>query len=106
MDKLLDLRWQYPQIRVILALPFRDYQSRWTAAQQARAARIESMVDKVVYCCDVPSREAFLARERHLVDGSAYCIGYCTGATGGTEYTLRYAEKRGLQIWNVAGRKI
>lgn len=47
MDKLLDLRWQYPQIRVILALPFRDYQSRWTAAQQARAARIESRVDKV-----------------------------------------------------------
>lgn len=74
-EKLLDLRRQYPQIRVILVLPFRGYQSRWTAAQQARAARIESQVDKVVYCCDAPSREAFLARDRHLVDGSAYCIG-------------------------------
>lgn len=52
-EKLLDLRRQYPQIRVILVLPFRGYQSRWTAAQQARAARIESRVDKVVYCCDV-----------------------------------------------------
>ena len=70
-EKLLDLRRQYPQIRVILVLPFRGYQSRWTAAQQARAARIESRVDKVVYCCDAPSREAFLARDRHLVDGSA-----------------------------------
>ena len=40
-EKLLDLRRQYPQIRVILVLPFRGYQSRWTAAQQARAARIE-----------------------------------------------------------------
>ncbi len=76
-EKLLALRRQYPQIRVILVLPFRGYQSRWTAAQQARAARIESRVDKVVYCCDAPSREAFLARDRHLVDGSAYCIGYC-----------------------------
>lgn len=46
-EKLLELRGQYPQIRVILVLPFRDYQSRWTAAQQARAARIESRVDKV-----------------------------------------------------------
>ena len=53
-EKLLELRGQYPQIRVILVLPFRDYQSRWTAAQQARAARIESRVDKVVYCCDAP----------------------------------------------------
>ena len=46
-EKLLELRGQYPQIRVILVLPFRDYQSRWTAAQQARAARIESRGDKV-----------------------------------------------------------
>ena len=96
-EKLLDLRRQYPQIRVILVRPFRGYQSRWTAAQQARAARIESRVDKVVYCCDAPSRKAFLARDRHLVDGSAY-----SRATGGTAYTLRYAEKQGLQIWNVA----
>lgn len=95
-EKLLELRGKYPQIRVILVRPFRGYQSRWTAAQQARAARIESRVDKVVYCCDTPSREAFLARDRHLVDGSAYCIGYCTRATGGTAY------KQGLQIWNVA----
>ena len=83
-------------------LPFRGYQSRWTAAQQARAARIESRVDKVVYCRGAPSCEAFLARDRRLVDGSTYCIGYCTRATGGTAYTLRYAEKQGLQIWNAA----
>lgn len=82
-------------------LPFRGYQSCWTAAQQAQTARIESQVDKVVYCCDTPSCEAFLARDRHLVDGSAYCIGCCTRAAGGTAYTLRYAEKKGLQVWNV-----
>lgn len=69
-EKLLELRGKYPQIRVILVLPFRGYQSRWTAAQQARAARIESRVDKVVYCRGAPSCEAFLARDRRLVDGS------------------------------------
>lgn len=105
-EKLLELRRRYPQIRVILVLPFRGYQSRWTSAQQARAARIEAQVDKVVYCCDTPSREAFLARDRHLVDGSAYCIGYCTRATGGTAYTLRYANANGLRIWNVAVQQL
>lgn len=103
-NKFILLRLQYSQIRGILVLPFRGYQSCWTAAQQARAARIESMVDKVVYCCDAPSREAFLARDRHLVEGSAYCIGYCTRTTVGTAYTLRYAEKQGVQIWNVINR--
>ena len=58
-EKLLELRGKYPQIRVILVLPFRGYQSCWTAAQQAQTARIELQVDKVVYCCDTPSCEAF-----------------------------------------------
>lgn len=48
-EKLLELRRQYLQIRVILVLPFRGYQSRWTSAQQARAARIEDRVDKVLF---------------------------------------------------------
>lgn len=101
-EKLLDLRKTYPQIRVILVQPFQGYQSRWTPAQQARAAAVENRVDKVVICCRTPGREAFLARDRHLVDGSAYCIGYCTRSTGGTAYTLRYAQKQGLQVWNIA----
>ena len=102
-EKLLNLRKTYPQIRVILVQPFQGCQSRWTPAQQARAAAVENRVDKVVICCRTPSREAFLARDRHLVDGSAYCIGYCTRSTGGTAYTLRYAQKQGLQVWNIAG---
>ena len=102
-EKLLNLRKTYPQIRVILVQPFQGYQSRWTPAQQARAAAVENRADKVVICCRTPSREAFLARDRHLVDGSAYCIGYCTRSTGGTAYTLRYAQKQGLQVWNIAG---
>ena len=101
-EKLLELRSQYPQIRVILVLPFQGYQSRWTDEQRARAAQVERRADKIVYCCEHPSREAFLVRDRYLVDGSAYCIGYCTRATGGTAYTLRYAERRGLCIWNIA----
>lgn len=104
-EKLLNLRKTYPQIRVILVQPFQGYQSRWTPAQQARAADVENRVDKVVICCQTPSREAFLARDRHLVDGSAYCIGYCTRSTGGTAYTLRYAQKQGLQVWNIAGQQ-
>ena len=99
--KLLALRESRPEIRIILVQPFPGYQSRWTPAQQARAAAVEARVDKVVVCCQTPSREAFLARDRHLVDGSAYCIGCCTRAAGGTAYTLRYAEKKGLQVWNV-----
>ena len=100
-EKLLALRESRPEIRIILAQPFPGYQSRWTPAQQARAA-VEARVDKVVVCCQRPSREAFLARDRHLVDGSSCCIAWCTRVTDGTAYTLRYAQRRGLRVWNVA----
>ena len=88
--------------RILLVQPFPDYQSRWTPAQQARVAAVEARVDKVVVCCQTPSREAFLARDRHLVDGSSCCIAWCTRATGGTAYTLHYAQRKGLRVWNVA----
>lgn len=101
-EKLLDLRTQYPQIRIILVLPFQGYQKYWSLAQRNHAAKIEQKVDKIVYCSNTPGREAFLARDRHLVDCSAFCIGYCTRLTGGTAYTLRYAARSGLKIWNVA----
>ena len=101
-EKLLALRESRPQIRIILVQPFPGYQSRWTPAQQARAAAVEARVDKVVVCCQTPGREAFLARDRHLVDGSSCCIAWCTRATGGTAYPLRYAQKQGLRVWNVA----
>lgn len=101
-EKLLALRESRPEIRIILVQPFPGYQSRWTPAQQARAAAVEARVDKVVVCCQTPGRGAFLARDRHLVDCSSCCIAWCTHTTGGTAYTLRYARKQGLRVWNVA----
>ena len=101
-ERLIALRESQPQIRIILVQPFQGYQSRWTPARQARAAAVEARVDKVVVCCQTPSREAFLARDRHLVDNAGCCIAWCTRATGGTASTLRYAQKHGLRVWNVA----
>ena len=44
----------------------------------------------------------FLARNRRLMDGSSCCIAWCTRVIGGTTYTLSYAQKQGLRVWNVA----
>lgn len=53
-ERLIALRESQPQIRIILVQPFQGYQSRWTPAQQARAAAVEARVDKVVVCCQTP----------------------------------------------------
>ena len=90
----------FPEIKIILVYPFEGFNSRWTDEQKANYARVLSKYDKRVCVATTPSREAYLARDRHLVDNSAYCICYCTRQSGGTAYTVRYALKKGLSIYN------
>ena len=62
----------------------------------------DRQMDKIVYVSKEPSRGAYLARGRHLVDGSRYCISYCNKPTGGTAFTVKYALERGLTVYNAS----
>ncbi len=92
---------EFPNIKVILVYPFEGFTSRWSPMQIADHRRLLSKYDKVVCVSDKPSKEAYLERDRHLVDSSAYCIAYCTRDYGGTAYTVRYAGQQGLEIRNI-----
>lgn len=70
--------------------------------EELREEKIDKQVDKIVYAAKEPSRGIHLARNRHLVDGSKYCICYCTRPTGGTAYTVKYALKKGLTVYNAS----
>ena len=93
---------ELPHIKVILVYPFEGFTNRWTDEQRATYARLLPRYDKRVCVAPMASREAYLARDRHLVDNSSHCICYCTRQTGGTAYTVRYASKQGLAIYNIA----
>lgn len=92
---------EYPHIKVILVYPFKGFTSHWTSEQKAKYKSLLQMYDKVVCISDDACKEAYLARDRHLVDCSSYCIAYCTRNYGGTAYTVRYAKKQGLSVRNV-----
>jgi len=90
------------KIKVILVCPFDGFTNRWHQDQQDRFQEMLSHYDKVIYKEETGSREAYLSRNRHLVDNSAYCIAYCTRNQGGTAYTVRYAMKNGVTVLNTA----
>lgn len=92
---------EFPYIKVILVYPFEGYTGRWTAEQKAEYQRLLPLYDKRV-CVRAPAgREGYLARDRHLVNESAYCIAYCTRNYGGTAYTVRYAQQHGVEVRNI-----
>ena len=101
-EMLFRLREQeYPGIKIILVYPFDGFISRWSDSQQATNTRLLPLYNKRVSGCKTPSREAYLTRDRHLVDCSSVCVAYCTRQTGGTAYTIRYAVARGVPVFNV-----
>ena len=99
---VLRLREIYPEIRLILVLPCRDQTRRWKQGDVAEYDRIMKAADKVTYTSEQYYSGCMHKRNRHLVDYSSLCICYLTEQSGGTSYTVNYAQSQGLKIINVA----
>ena len=99
---VLDMKKEYPQLRLILVLPCENQTRGWHSEDIAVYEDIKRRSDKVVYVSREYTPDCMHQRNRHLVDHSGTCICYLTRSTGGTAYTVDYARRRGLRIINVA----
>lgn len=99
---VLALKRQYPEIKLILVLPCQDQTRGWAQADIEEYERIKAAADKVVFISKEYYSGCMQKRNRHLVDNSSLCICYLTEQTGGTAYTVDYAQSHGLKIINVA----
>ena len=99
---VLKYRSLHPELRLELCLPCRDQQASWSHSSRQVYADIIARADKVTYLHEQYTQGCMLERNRFMVDGSDICVGYCTSDKGGSAYTLRYAEKQGLRVINLA----
>lgn len=99
---VLDLKKDYPDIKLILVLPCRNQTRGWKEKDIETYESIKAQADKVVYTSEQYFRGCMQKRNRHLVDNSNMCICYLTTDDGGTAYTVAYAKKQNLRILNVA----
>lgn len=97
-EAVLNLRKKYPNVKLILVLPCPEQADRWSQETRIRYEQIKKSADKIVYTSGHYTSSCMYRRNRHLVDGSSVCISYCTRSTGGTAYTVRYAQQCGLRI--------
>ncbi len=122
-ETILRLKERYPHIRLVLVLPCPPEQQtlKWNADQCRRYYDIMAKADKVRVLSDRYTSNCMLDRNRHMVDCSGYLICYLREnkgantmfaqlpqkggtdaaqhrATGGTAYTVRYANSQGTEI--------
>ena len=99
-EVVLGVKKEQPQVRLIPILPCPEQTKGWLEEDIRKYEEIKSKADKVVYTSDHYFRGCMHVRNRYLVDHSGYCICYLTKATGGTAFTVNYADKQGLKIIN------
>ena len=99
---VLRLRESYPDMKLILVLPCLTQTRGWKPEDIAEYECIKAQADKVVYTAQDYSKGCMHKRNRHLVDNSSVCVCCLTRDSGGTAYTVDYAEKKGLAIINLA----
>ena len=87
---VLDVRDLFPEIRLVIVLPYANHADRWSAA------------DEVICLADQYYTGCMFIRNRYLVDHSSICVSYQTKQTGGTAFTVKYASKKGIKVINLA----
>lgn len=98
---VIRLRESCPGMKLILVLPCLTQTRGWRSEDIAEYERIKTQADKVVYTSQEYTKDCMHRRNRHLVDNSSICVCYLTRNSGGTAYTVGYAEKHGLKIINI-----
>lgn len=96
---ILDLKKDYPDIKLHLYLPCTDQSAKWKAYDKKMWDSIKLMADDYKFISDMPYVAGCMQlRNRAMVSDSAYGIAYCTRSFGGTVSTIKYAQEKGRNI--------
>lgn len=98
---VLALKQEFPQIRLILALPCKDQDQRWKEADRHRYQSICQNAEEIYYIAEKYSPTCMMKRNRFMVDNSSHCIFYLTNQRSGTYNTVAYAMEQNLELHNI-----
>lgn len=101
---ILKLRKKNPDIKLICAIPFKGFESRWTNEWKAKYYNILDNADLIRYICPEFSYSAYHIRNKWMIDHSKKVIAVYNGTESGTQSTIMYAEKKGVNVINVYRR--
>ena len=99
------LRAEHPDVSLEAAIPFEGQSSHWCEADRRRYFRLAEECDirTVLHSCYTP--DCMMDRNRYMVDNSDVLVAVYNGSPGGTQSTMLYAMRRGLEIIEIPVEK-
>lgn len=95
---VLELRKLRPEITLTAVIPCLGQDEKWCAADKARYRDILSQCSNVICVSRTYTKDCMFERNRRLVDMCDLLLAVYNGKSGGTKYTVEYAQKRGRKV--------
>ena len=92
------LRKRNPDLRLIAAVPFQGFESRWSTEWKQAYTNLLEQVDLVRYICPGYSPGAYQRRNEWMVDHSNRVIAVFNGEPSGTKNTVQYSESKKTEV--------
>ncbi len=97
-EEVLRLKNNFPNVKLHIYVPCLDQNRFYTDEQNEVYLRHINAADKIFCISESYKRGCMQKRNRALVDGSDCCVAYLNRQSGGTAYTVSYAEKNGVRV--------
>ena len=88
-------------IKLIAVVPYEEQAKNWKESDREIYYDILAQCDEVITLNTRYTQGCYHERNRYMVDHSNKLICYYDGSSGGTAYTVKYAEQKQLQIINL-----
>lgn len=98
---VLKVKQDHPHIKLHLILPHKNHAKGFSKEEKAIFYYTLKHADTVVYTGERYTRSCYFVRNRALVDGADYCVAYDNSVKGGTAYTVRYAKRHKVPVYNL-----
>lgn len=95
---VLDLRQDYPNIKLECALPCTKQAHYWSDKQRDKYAEILSKSDYIQILSENYSLSCMQKRNKYMVDNSDCLIAIWNGTDGGTKNTIMLAKRKNIPI--------
>ena len=99
--EVLKLRNEHKDVRLVLALPFRDQpkvEGDWSSVETNLFYENLKAADDVIYVNEIDPKAKYHARDRYMVDHSCKVVSYLRRQHSGTGYTVNYAKGKNREI--------
>jgi len=104
-EAVVALRSEHPDVFLEAAIPYEGQSERWDEASRQRYFRLAEECDKQSILHHSYTPDCMIDRNRYMVDHSDVLLAAYNGSPGGTQATMLYAMRKGLDIIEIPMEK-